>query len=229
MFHGCSIASASEAFVSVHRYETAEGSRWQVRWREGERVRTRSLPTRRDALALDADVKARRFRGEAPPTLSRDALATSYDDWWRLRGSQLSPNTQRSHRAVWNAHVRGRFDHHKLSSLASDPQLFEELSADMRERGVGPAAQRRTLMVISAVLSACVDWKKIATNPVLSVPKPPSGRERRPRPFPPLLVEQIRAEMRNRTTLDDGSRGIGDACLVSVLSMRGCAPVRRSR
>ncbi len=57
--------------------------------------------------------------------------------------------------------MRGRFDHHRLTTLVADPQLFEELTADMRARGVGPASQRRVLMVISAVLTAAVGWKKI--------------------------------------------------------------------
>lgn len=112
-----------------------------------------------------------------------------FEQWWRLRGSQLARNTQRSHLAVWNAHVRGRFDHHRLTTLVVDPQLFEELTADMWARGVGPASQRRVFMVVSAVLTAAVGWKKISANPIAYVPKPAGTRERNPRPFPPAVVE----------------------------------------
>lgn len=83
---------------------------------------------------------------------------------------------------VWNAHDRGKFDHHRLTTLVADPQPFEELTADMRARGVGPASQRRVLKVISAVLTAAVGWKKINVNPIASVPKPSAVRERNPRP-----------------------------------------------
>ncbi len=107
-------------------------------------MRSRTLPSKKEALAFDADVRTRRFRGEALPQPGRETLAAAYEEWWRLRRATLAANTQRTCQAVWNAHVRGRFDHHRLASLAANPQLFEELTADMRARGVGPAAQRRS-------------------------------------------------------------------------------------
>jgi integrase len=212
--------------MSVHSYKTADGTRWQVRWREANgRVRTRSLTSKRDALAFDADVKARKHKGEALPRPGKESLAAAYDEWFRLRGSTLAPATQRTYRAAWDAHIRDRFDHHRLNELATDPQLFEELLADMRERGVGNAAQRKVLVVMSAVLTAAVDWKKIQTNPLWRMRKPPGTRQRHPHPFPPVVVERIRLRMARRETKDSsGVRATTDACFVSLMSYAGLRP-----
>jgi len=212
--------------VSIQRYETADGSRWRVRWREPSgQMRSRTVASKSEAAALDADLRSRKFKGDALPRPGRETLAAAYDEWWRLRGSQLSPNTQRTYQAVWRAHVQERFDFHRISELASDPQLLEELTADMRDRGVGPAAQRKVLAVMSAVLTAAVQWKKIATNPVRQVPKPPATRQRHPHPFPPVVVERIRLRMQRRRTMDKTSRrAVGDACLVTLLSYAGLRP-----
>lgn len=212
--------------VSVQRYDTADGVRWRVRWREhGGRMRSRSVTSKREALALDADLRARKFKGEALPRPARETLAAAYDEWWRLRGSTLAPATQATYRAVWSAHVGNRFDHHRLDLLVAEPQLFEEFIADMRDRGVGPAAQRKTLVVISAVLTACVEWRKIATNPLLHVRKPPGTRQRVPRPFPPVVVERIRLRMLRRATKQPSwLPNTTDALLVSLMSYAGLRP-----
>ncbi len=66
--------------MSVQRYATSEGTRWRVRWREdGGRMRSRSLPTKREALAFDADIKSRQLRGEALPRPGRETLAQAFD------------------------------------------------------------------------------------------------------------------------------------------------------
>ncbi len=215
-----------ETPVSVQRYETDDGTRWRVRWREGGgRMRSRTVMGKREALALDADLRARKFKGEPLPRAGKETLAAAFDEWWRLRASNLSENTQRTYLAAWNAHVRDRFDSHRLGTLVSEPQLFEELTADMRDRGVGPAAQRKVLVVISAVLTSAVEWRKIATNPVWGLRKPPSTRQRLPRPFPPVVVERIRLHMIRRATKDPaGARTICDALLVSMLSYGGLRP-----
>jgi len=216
-----------ELHVSVQRYDTDDGARWRVRWREHDgRMRSRSVTSKREALALDDDVKARRFKGEALPRATRDTLADAYAEWLRLRGSRLAPQTLQVYRYVWNAHVRGSgFDAHRLTDLVSDPMLIEELTAGMKERGVGPSSQRKTLVVLSAVLTAAVEWKKIPTNPVWRMRKPPGTRQRHPHPFPPLLVERIKLRLQRRPTRrGDPYRGSSDACLVGLLSYAGLRP-----
>jgi integrase len=213
--------------MSVQRYEAADGTRWRVRWREASgRMRSTTVPSKRDALALDADLKARKFKGEALPRPGKETLATAYQEWWRLRGSTLAPHTQRVYKYAWTKHIEAAgFDAHRLTELVADPALLEELTAGMRERGVGPAAQRKTLVVLSAVLSAAVQWKKIPTNPVWRMPKPPTARQRHPHPFPPLVVERIRLRMQRRETRDEaGARGHGDAVLVCLMSYAGLRP-----
>src|SRR5215210_894975 len=141
--------------MSVQRYTTEQGPRYRVRWREGNgRMRSRTFTTQRDANALDVDISTRRLRGEPLPRAGRETLATAYAEWWRLRGSLLAANTQRTYQSVWNAHIRGQWDHYRLNELAADPQLLEELTAALRAKGVGPAAQRKTLVVLSSVFAA---------------------------------------------------------------------------
>jgi integrase len=199
-----------------------------VRWRESTgRMRSTTVPSKRDATALDAGLKARKFKGEALPQRSKDTLAGAYEQWRRLRAPDLAPQTVTSYQYVWNAHVSASgFDTHRLlTDLVADPMLFDELRADMRDRGVGPAAQRKVLTVLSAVLSQCVRWNKIPTNPLWRLPKPSASRQRIPRPFPPLVIERIRLRMMRRTTrrIDD-MRPFGDACLVSLMSYAGLRP-----
>jgi integrase len=216
----------ADRLMSVQRHNIADGTRWKVRWRQADGVmRARSFTSKQEAIAFDADVKARKYKGETLPRAHHETIAEAFDEWWRLRGSTKAPATQRTYLAAWNPHVRGRFDHHDIHELVSNPQLLDELAADMRERGVGNAAQRKVLVVLSAVLTAAVEWRRIPVNPVLAMHKPPGTRERIPHPFPPVVVERIRLRMTRRETKDPtGTRAMGDACLVSLLSYAGLRP-----
>lgn len=212
--------------MSVHPYNTTNATHWQVRWREAHgKVRTRSFANKRDAILFDADIMVRKSKGDALPRVGRETLAAAYDEWFRARGLDLASTTQRTYRAVWDAHVRGRFDQHRLNELAADPHLFEELLADMRDRGVGNASRRKVLVVMSAVLTAAVDWKKLPTNPLWRMRKPPATPQRYPRPLPPLILERIRQRMELRQTKDENHvRELADACLVGLMAYAGLRP-----
>jgi integrase len=212
--------------MSVQRYETADGSRWRVRWREPNgHMRSRTLMSRTAATAFDADVRARKYKGEALPRATRETLAEAHEQWWKLRGYKLASNTQRTYNAVWKAHVENRHDHYPIAQLASEPQLLEEMLAEMAARGVGNAAQRKVIVVISSVLTACVKWGKIATNPAWQVEKPPAAPQRIPHPFPPVVIERIRLRMLRRAVRPRSSvRNVGDATLVSLISYAGLRP-----
>ena len=73
----------------------------------------------RELPALDGDIVARKFKGEALPRAGRDTLASAYAEWVHLHCSQLAPATQRTYKAVWDAHVKDRFDFHRLNSRLS--------------------------------------------------------------------------------------------------------------
>jgi integrase len=227
MFHRCSIEETHrEGAVSVHPYKTADGTRYQVRWREGKRVRTRTMLGKKEALALDAEVKARRFRGEVIPRASRDTLAMAYEQWKELYAKpRLTKKTLTRYEEAWEPHVKGRHDHHLLAELVSNPLLFDEMLAEMRERGVGNESQRKVLIVMSSVFRAAVRWQKVSANPVLAVPKPSGTPTRIPHPFPPIVIERIRLQMLRRKTRDaTGARELADACLVALMAYAGLRP-----
>lgn len=189
-------------------------------------MRSTTVPSKSDATALDSELKARKFKGEALPRPTKDTLASAYEEWLRLRAPDLAPATLAVYKYAWNAHItEPGFDSHRLTDLIADPMLLDELRADMRDRGVGPSAQRKALTVLSAVLTQCVRWKKIPTNPVWRMPKPSGTPQRIARPFPPLIVERIRLRMmRRETKRGNDMRPFGDACLVSLMSYAGLRP-----
>jgi integrase len=213
--------------VSIHPYKTADGVQWRVRWREPDgKMRSRTAANKREALALDADVKARRFRGEVIPRTSRDTLATAYEQWKELYAKpHLTKKTLTRYEEAWAPHVKDRHDHHTLTELVSNPLIFDEMLAEMRSRGVGNESQRKVLIVMSSVFRAAVRWRKVSVNPVLSVPKPSGARKRIPHPLPPMVIERIRLQMRRRKTRDtSGATPIADACLVTLMAYAGLRP-----
>lgn len=211
--------------MSVHKYATGDGTRYEVRWREGKRARSRAFASKKDANNFDTEVKSRKLRGEPIPRRGRDTLAQVYEQWKELRAPQLSKNTVATYHAVWRAHVKDRHDHRTLAEYVAEPQLIDEIVADMRQRGAGNATQRKVLMLLSALFTAAVGWNKVAINPVRAARKPPATLQRIPRPFPPLVVERIRFRMRGRATKDAAKvRPLADACLVALMAYAGLRP-----
>ena len=211
--------------MSLRSYQTRDGVRWQVQYRDHQKkLRGRTFTSKTAAQAFDIDIKAKKFRGDAIPKPGKHSLAAAYDEWYRLRGESLAPATKQVYKILWDAHVRDRFDGHSLHELATDPRLFEELIADMRERGVGAAAQRKVLVVMSAVLTAAVQWNRISTNPLWRMRKPVAPRQHHPRPLPPLVIERIRLLLEQRQTISDPARGWRDSCFVQLMAYAGLRP-----
>jgi integrase len=211
--------------VSVHKYKTGDGTRYEVRWREGKRARSRAFASKKDANAFDVNVRARKLRGEPIPHSGRETLAQTYEQWKQLRAPHLARSTLTTYEAVWDAHVKDSQDQHTLAEFIDEPHLIESFVAEMRENGVGNATQRKVLVVMSAVFTSAVEWNKISINPVRVARKPPATQERIPRPFPPLVVERIRLQMRRRATKDPSKvRALGDGCLITLMAYAGLRP-----
>jgi hypothetical protein len=81
--------------MSVERVERKDGSVvWRVRWRQGDRNRSKVLGRKRDAEAFDAELIRRKRTGElAQLDAGKELLADFGEQWWRLHAE---PNLARS-------------------------------------------------------------------------------------------------------------------------------------
>jgi integrase len=212
--------------MSVDSYKTSDGMRFRVRWRDGHgEPKSKVFNSRREANAFDVDVKARKQRGEALPTTTRETLGEAWDEFWKLIGYRLAKQTQLSYKQQWSANIAGKYDDRELRAFVADPSLFDVILASMDKRGAGPASQLKMLTVLSAVFSAAVAWKRIPVNPVAQVKKPKATPKRIPHPFPPMVVERIALRMSRRTTKDEsGNRALADACFIYLMSYGGLRP-----
>ncbi len=139
--------------MSVERVVRSNGAVvWRVRWREGSRNRSRVLGRKRDAEAFDAEIRRRRRTGElAALDAGRETLAQFAETWWQLYAlPNLAPRTRASYAHLWDRHVLPRLGALPLREI--DTLVVGRLAADLEQAGIGPAARRKALAVLSGVL-----------------------------------------------------------------------------
>lgn len=226
--------------MSVHRYETADGTRWRVRWREpGGKLRSQSFASKSEASAFDTDVKARKRRLEPLPAPTSYTLARAWEDWLKSRRGKRAPATIAGHEALWKAHIEGTsLAATPIGLLAADPQIVEEHLDTLKSKDaqnaklpaaeqaeLGDASKRRLMMVLSAVFRRAVANRKIQSNPIREMEKPRGTPERTTRPFPPILIERIRRQLLVAgAETDNEIRAEGYACLISLIAYGGLRP-----
>jgi integrase len=204
--------------MSVERVKRKGGVVWRVRWRDSSgHGRSRVLGRKRDAEAFDAEIRRRKRAGDlALQSAGKESLAEFAEKWFELYAAPtLARSTLTSYASTWDRHVLPRLGGLALRDLT--PELIQRYAAELRSAGVGPAALRRTLVLLQGVLQRAVEWGRIPANPARAVRKPAANRVRAVRPLSPLTVEQIRFEL-----LAAGRNG--DAALVSLLAYSGLRP-----
>ena len=191
---------------------------YRVRWYEaGGRERSRSFDTLADAKAFEGKVRTlKRTDGLAQLDAGTETLAAFAAEWWEL---YAKPNLERAtltnYASVFNKHLLPRIGHVRLRDL-SVPRLMR-LRADLEADGVGREAVRKSLAVLQSILQRAVEWKRIGSNPVRAVRKPPMRRDRAITPLAPATIEGIRTALL-------GQGRMRDATLVSVLAYAGVRP-----
>jgi integrase len=199
-------------------------------------MRSKTLFTRREAEALDADLKAKKLRGDLLPVAGRWPLDQCWDEWLELRRPELSPATLSTYETLWEAHIRGTsLGRSSISALVAEPKLIEDHLASLKAKDfknrnrdeadkddLGIAAKRKLLMLLSGVFSECVRWRRISINPIREMRKPSAIPQRSARPIPPLVIERLRQILLAGT--EEEITGEVSACLVSLLSYAGLRP-----
>ena len=129
--------------MSVERVERKDGSVvWRVRWRQGDRNRSKVLGRKRDAEAFDSELIRRRRTGElAQLDAGKELLADFGEQWWRLHAEpNLARSTLNSYAVLWDAHVLPRIGSISLRELT--PDVINRFRLELEADGVGPASVR---------------------------------------------------------------------------------------
>jgi integrase len=195
--------------VSVHK----RGSVWQVRWREGGRMRARTFDRREDARLLDADLRRRRRLGTLAQldagTETLDAYVTGV--WAPTYAALLAPKTRRLYTMLYDHHLAPRLGSVPLRELT--PELIGRWQSDRLAAGAGREAVRKALTLLGNILQRAVESGHVQTNVARLVRKAKPARRQEVRPLAPVTIEAMRAASKPR-----------EAALLSVLAYSGLRP-----
>jgi integrase len=185
--------------------------KWELRWREGNRRRSRTFDRKSDATDYEAWLRRRRQLGQAavPEDVKLCEFAESY---WRLHVvPNLAPSTRDFYERAWANHILPRLGDYGVRELT--PKRLTRFREELERAKLGAATIRKTLAVLQSMLSFAVAEELVEFNAAAAVRKPRYERAREPHIFLPPEVEQIRAQLDLR-----------DRTLVSTLAYSGPRP-----
>jgi integrase len=190
--------------------ELARPGVWRVRWREGNRNRSKVVGRRRDAEAFDAEVRRRRRLGElALMDRGTESFADFVQEWYaKYAVPNLEPKTIDLYEWLLDAHILPRLGALPLRELT--PETITGWKADLAKAGLGVESQRKALKLLRGILQRAQEWRRISDNPARLVRLPVVQDKREVRPLPPENVEAMRAHLLREDRLDH-------AALVSLL------------
>ena len=191
--------------------------KWEIRWRENGRHRSRSFTREADADRFESRVRSARELGEVLDLdRGKEPVAEFIERWWREYALvQLEENTRKGYAQVWEKHLRQRIGGYRLRDVS--PAVVYGIKAELLSGGVGSPTVRKALALLSGIFRCAVEWDRIDRNPVRDVGMPAAKRSRHVRPLAPATVEAMR-----RWLLLDGAER--DAAIVSVLAYSGMRP-----
>lgn len=200
--------------MSVHKEVRRSGDIvWRVRWREGGHNRSRAVGRKRDAVAFDAEIRRRQRTGEIRQLdAGRQTLGELAEEWLTVHARpNLAPSTVAVYVGLYDRHIDPRLGAVAIRDL--DALRCQSFAADLAAAGIGPAARRKSLALLGAIVQRAVEWGRLPANPVRTVRLPSARPSRDVRPLAPSTVEAMRAACDPR-----------DAALVSVLAYAGLRP-----
>jgi len=186
---------------------------WRVRWKEGDRWRSRTFTTQKDAKQLDAKILRLRRLG----TLAElDAGAQTLDEFvtgtWALTyAPMLSPKTRSLYTGLYDHHLSPQLGSVALRQLT--PELIARWQAERLASGSGPVAVAKSLTLLGNLLQRAVEGGHLTVNPARLVRKAKLPRRAEIRPLAPTTIEVMRAASTPR-----------DAMLISLLAYSGLRP-----
>lgn len=200
--------------MSVHK--TPQGT-YRVKYREGDRQRSKTFPTKAAADRYDAEVKRRQLEGK-PVSRRQDApILRDFTIEWLAGRTDLAPKTLETYTQAIDKHVLPQLGHLRIHGTEIRPGTLAHWQRERLADGAGPSSIRIARMVLSQILAAAVlPYELLDANPMASI-KPPAEPAKEPRFLAAIAVERMR-----RRLIDQGN--VGSATLISVLAYVGIRP-----
>ncbi len=196
--------------MSIHRTNTGK---WEVRYREGRRNRSKTFDLRQDARSFEAEARVRRQRGEHvrrssdTPTL-RDFVA----DWMgRRRAAGLSKATLKTNSLIFDKHLDPYLGGLRVGDLS--PRRLDEWRRELEAAGASTYMLNRSKALLGQILSDARRLDFIAVNAARGLPTV-RRKARRGKTAAPEQVEAMRASF-----LEGGH--LNHATLISLLAYGG--------
>ncbi len=199
--------------MSIHHTRTGK---WEVRYREGRRNRSKTFDLQEDARSFEAEARVRRQRGEHvrrssdTPTLWDFAV-----DWIdRRRAAGLSEATLRTNRLIFDKHLDPYLGGLRVGDLS--PRRLDEWRRALEAAGASTYMLNRSKVLLGQILADARRLDLVAVNAARGLPTV-RRRARRGRTASPEQVEAMRTSFLEGGHLDH-------ATLVSLLAYVGLRP-----
>jgi len=198
--------------VSIH--PTPYGT-YEIKWRENGRQKSATRKTKKEALALDAEVSRRTAEGK-PVVRRKDApTLEEFAAEWMATRSDLEESTQRKYIEWLRVHILPDLGH--LSLVELRPRRLAEWQADRLAEGAGPAVLGKAQSLLGQILrKAVLPYEYLDVNPVLALDRP-AYRKNEHRWLTANEVESLRSWFLSEEDL-------GSATLISILGYVGIRP-----
>lgn len=204
--------------MSVHKRKLPSGKTvHEVRWREGNKNRSRAFSTPKDARAFDQEVRRLRQAGEFALELDKRRVTVNdlYADWLVRSMPKLATKTAENYATQLDLRVLPEFGSRRVRQLSVAD--VERWIANMGKRGVKAPTILKSVTVLQSLLSMAVRDGVVDRNVAQQARKPAQGRTRVPYLVKPEAVERIRAQL-----LADGRER--DVVLLELLAYAGLRP-----
>ena len=197
--------------MSVDRDRRGGRTRYDVRWREEGRQRSRTFDRKDDAQRFEAGVRRRLQLGaHAPVEPSRETLEEWVRRWWARDSHAWAASTRMQRGHILDKWVVPFIGGVRLKDLG--PTRVREWRAAITREGCTPGQVNAATRVLSAALGAAVP-RELPANPCHGIGSLPV-QVARPRALTPAEIERIRARMPTAR----------DAVVVSILAYAGLRP-----
>jgi len=178
--------------MSIHRRTHATGVSWVVRYREGEKNRSRAFPTKRDAQAFEAETRRRKRMGaHAPAEPSAMLLDDFLAHWIATSGPTWASSTLKRRAPMLDRWVSPYLGDVPLRELGRS--RVKEYRAEIVRDGSPATNTNNVLRALSAALGAAVDEGLIPGNPCAKLGKMPQAPTARQAFHPDTVGEMVAA------------------------------------